>query len=204
MKRFFLIFLIIMPGLTNTFGQTGKIPPDSKGNVREANKNRSIFQKFNHGKFYGTTTGHLRVARGQDTLALDFKATATTLEFIKDDGPAYDNSTKKYSTKTTNGKTSLTYAVYALANSIMLVLEGDHYYISTIDGACDMPIDGLAFNYRPEGNTEYLTLFVEKLLYLTDIDPTLQRKNPGGPPMMRPVRILTIVPGSTVILTVRR
>jgi hypothetical protein len=67
-----------------------------------------------------------------------------------------------------------------------------------------MPIDGLAFNYRPEGNTEYLTLFVEKLLYLTDIDPTLQRKNPGGPPMMRPVRILTIVPGSTVFLTVRR
>jgi len=191
-------------GLTNSFGQSGQIPADSKSKARQANKDRSIFQKFNHGKFYGTTTGHLRIARGQDTTVLDFQASPTTLELIKDNGPAYDNSTKKYSTKTTSGKASLTYEVYSLANSITLVFGEEHYYISTIDGACDMWIDGTTFNYRHEGSTENLTLFVEKPLYLTNVDPAQQRKNQGGPPMMRPVKEITILPGSTVILTVRR
>jgi hypothetical protein len=201
MKQFILLSLTILFGLTNTFGQ---IPPDSTSNARQANKDRSIFQKFNHGKFFGTTTGYLRVAKGQDTLVLDFQASPTTLILIKDIGPAYDNSTKRYLTQTTSGKTTFTYEAYSLANSITIVLGGDHFYLSTIDGACNMPIDGLTFNYNPDGSTEHLTLFVEKPLYLTNVDPALQRKNPGGPPMMRPVNEITILPGSTIILTLHK
>lgn len=204
MKRLLLLSLMILTGLTNSFGQSGQLPQDSISKARQANKDRSIFQKIDHGKFYGTTTGHLQVARGQDTTLLDFQASPTTLELIKEDGPAYDKSTKKYSTKTTNGKTSLIYEAYSLANSITLVFDEEHYYISTIDGACEMWIDGTNFNYRHEGSIEYLTLSIEKPLYLTNVDPALQRKNQGGPAMMRPVRELTILPGSKLILTLRK
>jgi hypothetical protein len=204
MKRLLLLSFTIVLGLTNSFGQSGQVQSDSKYKSQKANKESSIFRKFNHGKFYGTTTGYLQIARGQDTTVLNFQASPTTLELTKDNGPAYDNCTKKYSTKTTNGKTFLTYEVYSLANSITLVFGEEHFYISSIDGACDMWIDGTTFNYHHEGNTEYLTLVVDKPLYLTNIDPALQRKNQGGPPMMRPVKEITVLPGSKVIMTVRK
>jgi hypothetical protein len=201
MNRLLLFLFVTLLHLSNSIGQ---IPPDSIYNSWLANRARSIFQQVDHGKFFGTTTGYIQVAIGKDTIVLDFQSSQTTLELKKDDGPAYDNSTKRYSTKTTSGKTSFTYEVYSLANSITIVLNGEQYNISTIDGACDMPICGLTFNYCPEGNFEYLTLFAEKPLQLTTIEFLMRTKKMKYPDALKAARTITVLPGSTLILTMKK
>ena len=135
MARLLLLLLTALLGLSNSYGQ---VPEDSIYNGWLANRARSIFQQVDHGKFFGTTTGYLQVVKGKDTLVLDFQTSRTTLTLTKDAGAAYDNSTKKYSTQTTSGKTALTYEAYSLANGITLILNGEHYSTSTIDGAYDI------------------------------------------------------------------
>ena len=198
MERFLLFVITTLVGLCNSFGQ---IPPDSIYNSWLANRARSIFQQADNGKFFGTTNGYIQVARGKDTLLLDFLASQTTLTLIKDQGAAYDNSTKRYITKTTSGKTSFIYEVYSLANSFILVLNGEHYSISTIDGACDMPIGGLDFNYCHEGNTEYLTLFASKPIKLTTVEFLIRTKKLEYPDALKAAKSITVLSGSTLILT---
>ena len=200
-RLFFLLFASLL-AVDNIFGQVP--PPDSIYNGWLANRARSIFQQVDHGQFFGTTTGYLQVANGKDTLLLDFQESKTTLSLIKDKGAAYDNSTKKYSTQTTSGKTALAYEAYSLANSILIVLNGKHYLISTIDGACDMPINGLKFNYCHEGNTEYLTLFVEKPLQLTSVDYLLNSGKIDYQDAKKIAKKITILAGSTLILTMKK
>jgi hypothetical protein len=116
----------------------------------------------------------------------------------------YDKSTKKYSTQTTSGKTTLTYEIYALANILTINLNGLTYRIGIIDGASDMPILGLNFNYCSENGTEFLTLFVTKPLELTTTRELMKQKNITYPEAQKLAKTITILSGSTLILTIKK
>lgn len=202
MARLLLLLSATLLAVGNFFGQIP--PPDSIYSRWLANRAMSIFQQVDHGQFFGVTTGYLQVSNDKDTLLLDFQGSKTTLSLIKDKGAAYDNSTKVYSTQTTSGKTTLTYEAYSLANSILIVLNGERYSISTIDGACDMPIAGLTFNYCHEGKTEYLALFAAKPVKLTTTKFLMETKKIDNLYASQLAKTLTIITGSTVILTITK
>jgi len=120
MKQTVYILTLMLLTVTNSYGQT---VTDSIYNSWWANKDKSIFQTVDKGIFSGTTNGYIQLKNGNDTLVLDFQTSKTTLNVIHDPEEMYDKSTKKYSTQTTSGKTTLTYEVYALANILTINLE---------------------------------------------------------------------------------
>jgi hypothetical protein len=182
----------------------GQIPNDSIYSSWWDNKNSSIFKTVDNGQFDGTTTGYLKLDNNGKTLILDFQSTSTVLDIEKDPHEIYDNSTKKYSTSTTSGKTGLTYETYALANILTIVLNDEHYRIGTIDGACDMPIPGMTFNYCNETTIEYLTLFVTKPLVLTTTRQIMTDRNINYPDAKKIANQVTLLSGSTLIMTIRK
>lgn len=185
--------------LTNSYGQTVN---DSTYNSWWTNKDNSIFQTINSGQFSGTTYGYVQTVSNKDTLLLDFQTTKTTLTINRIEEPVYDDNTKIYSTQTTSGKTSIQYETFMLANVLTIVLNGVHYGIGVFDGASDMPIDGLTFNYCHEKNIEYLTLFVTKPLRLTTSAYLFNKGNISYREASKDEKALTVLPGSTLILTI--
>jgi hypothetical protein len=196
-----IITLAFFSGLTNLFGQA---IPDSVYNSWWANKDRSIFKMVNNGSFSGTTYGYIQLKNNKDTIVLDFQSTKTILNIFHDSAEIYDNSSKKYSTQTTSAKTTLTYEIYALANILTLNLNGSRYSIGSIDGASDTPIPGLTFNYCSEKDIEYLTLYVTKSLQLTTTIEIMQQKKVNYLDARKAAKSITIFPGSTIILTVKK
>jgi len=187
--------------IINGFGQT---VTDSIYNSWWVNKDKSIFQTVDNGTFAGTTNGYIQLKNGKDTLVLDFQTSKTTLNIIHDPEEIYDKSTKKYSTKTTSKKSTLIYETYALANVLTITANGLAYSIGTIDGACDMPILGLSFNYCQENNIEYLTLFVTKSLQLTTTAYKFHYNNLSHKEASINEKRITVLPGSTLILTINK
>lgn len=169
-----------------------------------SNKDNSIFQTVDKGTFSGMTNGYIQLKNGQDTLVLDFQTSKTTLTVIHDPDEMYDKSTKKYFTQTTSDKTTLTYEIYALANILTVNLNGLTYRIGIIDGASDMPILGLNFNYCSDKGTEFLTLFVTKPLELTTTRELMKQKNINYLEAQKLAKTITILPGSTLILTIKK
>ena len=81
---------------------------------------------------------------------MDFQGIYAKLEIEKDEDEVYDLSYKKYTGKTTSGKTTIKYETYAFANSFGIELNGEYYDLSLIDGACDLIINGLEYSYESE------------------------------------------------------
>lgn len=202
MKQLFsTIVITTICGLCSLFGQTDS---DSIYKSQLNNKNKSIFKSIDHGMFSGATNGYVQLQNGNDTIVLDFQTTNTSLKITKDPYEVYDNSTKKYTTQTTSGKTTLTYEVYAFANVFTINLNGSTYDIGIIDGASDTPISGLSFNYCSENNIEYLTLFVTKPLELTTTRELMRTKNINYSDAKKIAKSVTVLPGTTLILTVKK
>jgi len=168
------------------------------------NKQNSIFEAVHSGKFFGTTTGYVHLVNGKDTLVLDFQTTWTTLTIKKIKKPVYEDNTKVYSTQTTSGKTTFRYETFVLANVMTIALNGVHYTIGVFDGASDMPISGMTFNYCHEKNTEYLTLFVTKPLRLTTRAYLFHEGDISYQEVSKDEKEITILPGSTIILTIKK
>ncbi len=201
MKHIIHILTLTLLAVINSFGQT---VTDSIYNSWCANKHKSIFQTVDKGSFSGTTSGYIQIKNGNDTLVLDFQTSKTTLSVIHDPEEMYDKSTKNYSTQTTNGKTTLTYEVYSLANILTLNLNGSIYSVGIIDGASDTPIFGLNFNYCSEKTTEFLTLYVTKQLVLTTLRDLMRTQKISYPEAQKLAKAITILPGSTLILTINK
>jgi hypothetical protein len=201
MMKIIFIFLSTLISIVNVIGQ---IPNDSIYASWWKNKNSSIFSSINTGKFYGNTYGYLQVERNDKTLVLDFQSTNTVLDIEIDSFEVYDNSTKKYSTTTTSGKTKLTYETYALGNILTIDLNSEQYMIGSTDGASDMPILGMTFNYCNEPNIEYLSLFVTKLLELTTTRQLMREKEINYLEAEKISRNVKLLPGSTLIFTIRK
>ncbi len=168
------------------------------------NKNNSIFHSVNSGQYSGTTTGYVQLVNSKDTLLLDFQSTKTSLTINKINEPVYDDNTKTYLTQTTSGKTTLTYETFMLANVMTIFMNGIHYGIGVFDGASDMPISGMTFNYCHESNIEYLTLFVTKPLLLTTTKYLFNKGNISYIEASKNEKAITVLPGSTLILTIKK
>ena len=201
MKQTIYILYLTLLTLTSAFGQ---IVNDSIYNSWWANKDKSIFQTVDKGTFSGTTNGYIQFKNGKDTLVLDFQASKTTLTVIHDPNEMYDKSTKKYATQTTSGQTNLSYEIYALANILTINLNGLPYRIGNIDGASDMPISGLNFNYCSENRTEFLTLYVTNPLELATTSELMKQKSITYTEAQKVAKTITILPGSTLILTIKK
>lgn len=201
MKQTLYILIFILLTLANVIGQT---TTDSIYNSWAKNKYNSIFQSVNSGTFLGTTTGYLQIVNNNDTLLLDFQTTTTTLKINKIEEPVYDDNTKIYLTQTTSGKTLVQYETFMLANVLTIVLNGVHYGVGVFDGASDTPIFGLTFNYCHEKNTEYLTLFVTKPLRLTSSAYLFNKGNISYKDASKDEKAITVLPGSTLILTIKK
>ncbi len=200
-KIFTIILISFFSGLTSLFGQTVN---DSIYKSWWTNIDNSIFQSINTGQFKGTTTGYVQLKNKQDTLVLDFLSSETTLTINKIEEPVYDDNTKTYVTKTTSGKTTLKYETFMLANILTVILNGEYYSIGVFDGASDMPISGLTFNYCHENNTEYLTLFVSKPLQLTTTRHLMKIKNIYYREAEKMAKTITLLSGSTLVLIVKK
>ena len=74
----------------------------------------------------------------------------------------YDVSIKNFVGFTTSGKTQITYLAYATSNEFHVYLKGERYVAGSTDGAADMVISGLKYNYFYENGTEYLSLYFDK------------------------------------------
>jgi len=198
------IILVIIITLISKVSALGQFPNDSTYASWWENKHSSIFNNIDSGSFSGITYGYLEIENNGNVLVLDFQSTETRLEIVKDPYQVYDNSTKKYSTKTTSGRTILNYDTYALANVLTIILNDKQYRIGIIDGACDLPIEGMAFNYCNETTIEYLTLYVEKPLCLTNTRQLMKEKNINYPVAKEIAKKVTLLPGSTIIFTIKK
>lgn len=199
MKQIIYILTLTFLAITNTFGQT---VTDSIYKSWWANKDNSLFQSVNSGQFFGKTTGYIQLVNNKDTLLLDFQSTKTTLTINKIEAPVYDDNTKVYSTQTTSGEAQVYYETFMLANVLTIALNGIHYRIGVFDGASDMPISGLTFNHCHEKNSEYLTLFVTKPLRLTTSAYLFNKGNISYQEARMNEKAITVLPGSTLILTI--
>lgn len=200
MKYFTSIFLFLYVSLTS-IGQTIN---DSIYQSWWTNKQNSIFEQVHTGQFTGTTTGYINLLNNKDTLVLDFQATNTVLKINKIEDPVYDDNTKMYLTHTTSGKTAIQYETFMLANVLTITLNGVQYSIGVFDGASDMPIKGLTYNYCHEKNIEYLTLFFTKPLKLTTSAYRFNYKNMTNQEARINEKSITILPGSTLIFNIKK
>jgi hypothetical protein len=201
MKQTIYILTLTLLTLSNCIAQTVS---DSLYKNWWANKDNSIFQSVHSGQFSGTTTGYIQLVNNKDTLLLDFQSTKTTLAVSKITEPFYDDNTKVYSTQTTSGKTLLQYETFMLANVLTLVFNGVNYGIGVFDGASDTPIFGLTFNYSHEKNKEYLTLFVAKPLRLTTSAYLFNKGKMSYKDASKNEKSITVLAGSTLILTINK
>ncbi|HSH68146.1 MAG TPA: hypothetical protein VLB84_20615 [Bacteroidia bacterium] len=197
-KTIRLIFFLLFIGLSSLPAQT-KIPEEIYNNLW-ANKDSSIFSSVKNGEFKGTASGHFKIKNEKDTLTLNFKLTKALLNITPDPEETYDNSTKRYLTKTKNENAVITYEIYALANILSIQLNGSTYSIGIIDGASDMPVPGLTFNYFSENNTEYLTLYTIEPLELSTKKEVMKQKKMT----MQDAKIITLLPGSNLIFSIKK
>ncbi|NOU46529.1 MAG: hypothetical protein HOO86_05630 [Bacteroidales bacterium] len=204
MIRLFTITTLFFVGVITSSGQSLSGVSDSIYASWWENKDRSIFKEIDNGTFSGTTTGYLQLKNGKDTILLDFQLSKTTLDILRDSLEMYDNSTKRYITQTTSGKTTLTYESYALANVFKVLLNGLEFRIGAIDGACDLPIRGLRFNYCLDKNIEYLTLFVTDPIELSTVRQVMELKKMNYPDAKKQAKTVTLLSGSTLILTIQK
>jgi hypothetical protein len=169
------------------------------------NKGTSLFNDINEGQFRGTATGSFSlVTLENDTFDIDFQSSTVLLDVEMDSLEMYDNSTKHYATKATNGTTSLTYEIYALANILTISKSGEDYSIGIIDGASDTPIFGLSFNYSNNTLNEDLSLSVTEPLTLTTTRHLMRTQRSTYPEALKMAKTLTILPGSKLTLTVEK
>jgi hypothetical protein len=129
------------------------------GDYRVGKEFNSIFQELDSGEFHGTINGVLSLKRASNSdLILDFQAGQAELFIKPDPNQVYDVSTKTYQGFTTSGKTKICYSTYASANKMTIKLTNGDFIAGSHDGASDMVINGILYEYISEGNTEYLSL----------------------------------------------
>jgi hypothetical protein len=202
MRHSITIFLFLVS--KGTMLLYGQMPNDSVYQAWWANKYSSIFNSIDSGKYNGSASGYISISDNGRNFVIDFQSTESILNIERDPDQMYDNSTKIYITSSTSGRTKLIYETYALANILTIVLDDNKYKIGTIDGAADMPIIGLTFNYCNESEIEYLTLFVTKPLELTTTDQEMDDKKINFQQAKKAAKKIKVLPGSTLILTIRK
>jgi len=201
MKLFQVIFLLI--------SITSKLYGQSNEKFKDSDGFNSVFQKLESGNFSGTTNGIFVIENlnGVETI-LDFQGSFGKLEIVKDEYEVYDVSTKKYTGKTTSGKTEIRYETYAWANSIGIYLADQWFELSAIDGASDMVLNGIDYYYIAEQSAEYLIINLSKELILSNWQFLIRTEHTMEPDNINELKpkkkSIKILPNSTIVFAINR
>jgi len=187
MKNIRTLIIILLTFISfSSFGQNDSSSIDGNGFD-------SVFQNLESGNFNGTINGILIVKDSENKESLlDFQGSYAKLEIEKDEDEVYDLSYKKYTGKTTSGKTTIKYETYASANSFGIELNGEWFDLSLIDGACDLVINGLEYSYESEKSAEYLIIRITKEIELMNSYKNKVRK------------AIKLLPNSTLVIAINR
>lgn len=201
MKLLQVIILMIFISL-NLYAQSNE-------KFRDGESFNSVFQNLESGDFSGTTNGILVIENlnGSETI-LDFQGSLGKLEVEKDEHEVYDVSTKRYTGKTTSGRTEIRYETYARANSIGIYLADQWFELSAIDGACYMVLNGIEYYYIAEKSAEYLVINISKKLTLSNWQFLLRTEHtmePDNIDELKPKeKTIKILPSSTIVFAISR
>lgn len=148
------VFIFFALFAVNAYGQNERFVVNEK-------EFASVFNGLTSGNRSGTANGVLLV-KGSDgrEIILDFQGSRMEFAAIPDEDEVYDTAVKTYTAYTTSGKSCIEYRTYAYANGIAVEYGGKRYELSGIDGACDMVVAGLSYQYMAEREAEYLILTV--------------------------------------------
>jgi hypothetical protein len=182
------IFILIICGLIPSvfYGQLDEIGKEGEGF-------NSIFQNLKTGNFQGTLNGVFEIReKNENLILLDFQGSPANLRIEEDKDEVYDISSKIYEGTTTSGKSAFIYKTYAAANALKIQFKGEWYELSLIDGACDMVINGLEYEYKTESSAEYLILRVVRPINLNNAYNSKERKT------------ICLMPNSVLIIVIKR
>jgi hypothetical protein len=133
------------------------------GEFRIGKEFNSIFQNLESGEFNGTVNGVLFIKlNDKNDLILDFQAGRADLKIVPDSNKVYDVSTKLYEGFTTSKRTKVSYSTYAGANQMTIQLPSGNFTAGSHDGASDMVINGIKYQYKAEQKSEYLSVIFNK------------------------------------------
>jgi len=200
MKHISLIFILVFLSFISFGQESNKWKVGAEFN--------SVFQDLEEGYFIGTTNGLLIVqSANEKKLLLDFQGSKGALEVIKDEEEVYDVSSKSYSGTTSSGRTEIKYETYASANSIGIHLDDQWFQLSSIDGACDMVIDGLDYFYQSERGAEYLIIRFTKDIELNNWQYLIRTEHTVEPDnieeLQSKMRTIKILANSTVVFAIK-
>jgi hypothetical protein len=169
----------------------------------------SVFQDLKSGNFLGTINGLLIVQKNNQEILLDFQGTTANLDIEYDENEMYDVSYKYYKGITTSGKTRIVYENYASANGLKVYMNNTRYELSGLDGASDMVINGIDYEYKLEKEWEYLILHFTKKVTLTNYRFLLETNGyPKDKDALKKLEISTekiyILPNSTLVFAIKR
>jgi len=123
----------------------------------------SCFSSIKEGNFNGQINGIMNITHiNGDSLAFSFKSNNVLLSVTHDIDEVYDISAKMYKFQSNDRNLQIEYSTYASANSLKIQLNGETFLKGGIDGACDLVINGLSYEYTTIRNSEYLMLWFTK------------------------------------------
>ena len=201
MKKLTITFGLIILSLIS-FSQNFEKTKDGRGF-------NSVFKQLASGQFSGSVNGILILKNYENKKAiLDFQGSDAELNIEKDSNEIYDISTKIYKGVTTSGKTKIEYKTYGMANELAINIYNYWFSFSTIDGGCDLVINGLDYYYELEESTEYLILKVTHEIELTnwqDIKKNEFTRNPNNiDELKQKEKTIKILPNSVLVFAINR
>jgi len=160
----------------------------------------TTFNKLKAGSFNGYADGMMQFEYiNGNKLIATFSKDSAQLIIKPDTLEIYDISTKHYSVKTK--EIQIDYLTYSAANDIRLTIGSNMYILSLIDGACMLAIDGLDYEYIPDGDKELLILHFSDKVFLY---PAAQCNGPCGYSLKEPYPAIYISKGSTLIFYIKK
>jgi hypothetical protein len=129
----------------------------------------TVFAKLRKGDFSGTVNGVLILeSENEKQIILDFQGSTANLRIVPDEYEVYDISYKNYTGLTTSGKTKFLYSTYSMGNEIGIVLNNVEFSKTHLDGCSCEVIEGINYNYIEETEYEYLVLYIDKPITLSN------------------------------------
>jgi hypothetical protein len=174
----------------------------------------SLISIFNNkeGEYSGSINGVLFVKTGDTEktdnplMVLNFQNSKATLSVIHDKNEIYDSHGENYTGYSSDGIATVKYSTYANANGLWVTIGNVTYQISTIDGGCEFPVEGISTAYQAVKNGESLVISFSKEIILNDYWPEWREKKDKGEtyPLYQdaPKKYARIMPDSFLVFSI--
>jgi hypothetical protein len=176
-----------------------------------AENSTSIFNN-EEGKYSGSVNGVLFVKTGDTEktenplTVLEFQNGKAGLSIDHDENEIYDTHSVNYIGYAADGLSSVKYSTYANANGLLVKIGDITYEISTIDGACEFPVEGIGAAYQVynDGETVVISFLKEIILnnYWSEWREKKEKGEPYPPYQDAPKKYACIMPDSFLIFSI--